>query len=56
MSKFICDGECKGCEHYHYSNSYCDYDDEDEESLSELEEREYYYNVLYPQIESLNRR
>lgn len=54
MSKFICDGECEGCEYY--NNSYCDYDDEDEESLSELEEREYYYNVLYPQIESLNRR
>lgn len=30
--------------------------DEDEETLEEYERREYYYNVLYPQIESLNRR
>lgn len=31
-------------------------DDEEKQSLYELEEEEYYKNVLAPQIETLNRR
>ena len=43
----LCDDE-ESCELYN--------DDDDEESLYELERKEYYRNVLAPQLKTLNRR